>query len=424
LLRSALILLAFAAGAPLQAQLGSRDPEFAKIPFDAWIAAGKQAVFKWNIHLTKPQLSVHQRLFAEVEVIIDGVELAKRRGQGQFVIFVQIKDSSGVSYQDHGNIDLQKVEESVKASNITFSDTAFFLPGDYSMDVALYATGTKEYAVKKSTLHVAPLIGDPLTGSWSGLPPVEFRPVSEPPDSWFLPRLKGRVQLNAAPQHPQQIELIANITPSERDSGSLRIQDRNLSFLIPALKVFAQTEFRNASLSVSLIDMVKQKIPFHQENVTTLDWLSMRSSLAAADPGVIDVKSLEKSMQKARFFIREINKRVGETPSSKVLIILSTAVAFGSEQDLEPLHLETPTDAKVFYLRYQAEPARVYYGPQQPVSRRRGGRMPGQNISLIGPPVDQLAPVLKALAPKVFDVKSPIELRKAIAAILKEISAL
>jgi hypothetical protein len=410
------------AAAPLLAQGDRLDREFRAIPFNEWVASGKPGSFKWSMKLTKPQLSVHQRLISQMEVLVDGAELAKRRGQGEFVFFLQIRDAKDHIYQDHGNIDLGKVEEAVKASNITFSDAAFFLPGNYRVDVALYATATKEYGVRRATLHVAPLAADPFAASWSKLPAVEFRPHEEPPDSWYLPGLQGRVQLTSSPRKPLQIELIANITPSERDSGSLRVQDRNMSFLVPALKVLAQTEFTNSSVNVSLADLVRHKITFRQENVSELDWPRMRVALAGADPGVIDVKSLEKRQQKARFFMREINKRVGEKPSSRVLIILSSAVTFGYGEDLEPLLLETPTDCRVYYIRFQAEPARVVYGPQQSAYRRRRGPMPGQNISLIGTGVDQLAPMLKALSPKVFDVKSALEVRRALASILNDIA--
>ena len=417
------IVLAVAA-VPLLAQRDWRDREFRGIPFDEWVAGGKPGTFKWSMRVTKPQLSVHQRLFSQVEVVVDGGELAKRRGQGQFLFFVQITDANNHIYQDHGNIDLEKVEEGVKASNITFSDTAFFLPGLYRVDVALYATATKEYGVRKASLHVSPLAADPLAASWRDLPAVEVRPHEEPPDSWYLPTVRGRVQLSATPRRPLQIELIANITPSERESGSLRVQDRNLSFLLPALKVLAQTEFKNSSLNVSLADLVRQKITFRQENAGDLDWPLMKIALAAADPGIIDVKSLEKRQQKARFFMREINKRVGENPSSRVLIILSSSVTFGSGEDLEPLRLETPTDCRVYYIRFQAEPARMVYGPQQQVGRRRRGTGPGQNIGLISPDADQLAPMLKALSPKVFDVKSALEVRRALAAILNDIAGI
>ncbi len=420
-----LILISFAAAAaPSQAQGNWRDREFRGIPFEEWVASGKPGTFKWSMHLTKPQLSVHQRLFSQVEVVVDGTELAKRRGQGQFVFFVQITDAKNHVYQDHGNIDLEKVEDGVKASNITFSEIAFFLPGEYRVDVALYATGTKEYGVRKASLRVSPLAADPLAASWKNLPAVEIRPHDEPPDSWYLPALKGRVKLSASPRQPLQIELIANITPSERESGSLRVQDRNLGFLLPALKVLAQTEFKNSSVNVSLADLVRQKITFRQENVSDLDWPRMRDSLAAADPGIIDVKSLEKRQQKARFFMREINKRVGEKPSSRVLIILSSSVTFGAGEDLEPLRLETPTGCHVYYIRFQSEPARMVYGPQTLPGRRRRGPGFGENISLVSPGVDQLAPMLKALSPKVFDVKSAIEMRRALASILNDIAAI
>ena len=236
--------------------------------------------------------------------------------------------------------------------------------------------------------------------------------------------MKGRVQLSASPRQPLQIELIANITPSERESGSLHVQDRNLGFLLPVLKVLAQADFKNSSVNVSLADLVRQKITFRQEDVSDLDWPRMKSSLAAADPGVIDVKSLEKRQQKARFFMREINKRVGEKPSSRVLIILSSSVTFGLGEDLEPLRLETPTDCRVYYIRFQAEQPRVAYGQPQLLGRRRRGQGTGPNPTLISPDADQLAPMLKALSPKVFEVKSAIEVRRALAAILNDIASI
>lgn len=417
----AFTFIAFVSAAMLPAQGNMRDRDFQNVPFDEWVASAKPGAFKWSMHVTKPQLSVHQRLFSQVEVVVDGGELAKRRGQGQFVFFIQITDAQKHIYQDHGNIDLEKLEEGVKASNITFSETAFFLPGDYRVDVALYATATKEYGVRKTSLRVSPLPADPFAASWRDLPPVEIRPHDEPPDSWYMPTLKGRVKLSASPRQPLQIELIANITPSERESASHSAQDRNLGFLLPTLKVLAQTEFKNSSVNVSLADLERQKITFRQENVIDLDWPRMKESLAGADPGVIDVKSLEKHQQKARFFMREINKRVGEQRSSRVLIILSSSVTFGSGEDLEPLRLETPAGCRVYYIRFQAEPARVVYGPPQHPGRRRG-MGPGANPNLIGPAADQLAPMLKALSPKVFDVKSAVEMRRALASILNGIA--
>ncbi len=425
-LRPALLFISVAALTTALAAEPGRDPEFARVPFDEWVAQGKPGPFKWSFHVSKPQLSVHQRMFASTEVLIDGIELAKRRGQGKFVIFVQIKDANDKIYQDHGDIDLEKVEEAVKSSNITFTDSAFYLPGEYRVEVAIYCAATKEFGVRKTTLHVAAPLGDiALVNSWRDLPPVEIRPVAEPPDSWFLPSIKGRVHFTATPKTPLLIDLVANITPSEHESGSLHIQDRNLSFLIPALKVLAHSEYGRASVNTSLVDLVRQKVTFLQEKVTKLDWLGMRSALASADPGIIDVKTLEKQQQKVRFFLREINKRVGEKPSSRVLVILSSAVTFGRGEEMEPLHLETPTDCRVYYIRYQAEGARLLYGPQPPMGRRRrGGPIGGGGPTLISPEADQLAPMLKALSPKIFDVKSAADLRKAIGTIMTDISGM
>src|ERR1700676_4844413 len=73
-------------------QLGSRDPAFAKVPFDQWFNNAAQTRMKWTAHISRPDLSVHQRLITNVEVYVDGAELARRSGKGQFVMFVQFTD--------------------------------------------------------------------------------------------------------------------------------------------------------------------------------------------------------------------------------------------------------------------------------------------------------------------------------------------
>src|SRR5207245_253474 len=159
---------------------GSADPEFASVPFDKWLTGADQAPIKWTARMLPAGLSSFQRLLAGIEIKVDGADLARRRGEGQLMIFVQLTDEKGATYQDHGAIGLAKVEEGLKSSDVVYTESVFVLPGDYRVAIAIFDTATKEHASRKDKLHVPPLKNDPLPGSWRDLPPVEFRPVAEP----------------------------------------------------------------------------------------------------------------------------------------------------------------------------------------------------------------------------------------------------
>src|SRR5438105_4661314 len=120
-----------AACAGMFAQRGSLDPEFAKVPFGDWFEGGEQARMKWSASVSRPHLSVHQRLMVEVRITVDGAELARRRGNGELLMLMQFKDSEGRLYQDHGSMDLEKVEDAIRTEDVIYNQRAFVLPGDY-----------------------------------------------------------------------------------------------------------------------------------------------------------------------------------------------------------------------------------------------------------------------------------------------------
>ena len=351
------MLLGVSAVSRILAQRGSADPEFAKVPFEQWLSGAGQAQIKWTARILPATLSSFQRLLAGIEVRVDGAELARRRGEGQLMIFVQLSDETGAAWQDHGTIDLEKVEAGLKSSDVLYTESAFVLPGDYRVAIAIFDTATGEHSVRKDKLHVAPLKNDPLPQAWRDLPPVEFRPAAEPPDSWFLPTLTGRLYLPLEVKRPIRIDVFVNLTPSERVSGSLRARDRNLGALLPALKTISQIDSTNASLNVTLLDLSRRRVIFHQEQVRELDWPAMKTSIEEADPGTIDVKSLADRRHNAEFFVTEVSRRIDprqSTPPARVVIVLSSPVAFEPGEDLRPIQIAPAPDCRVFYFRFHA----------------------------------------------------------------------
>ena len=428
-------LLVGGSGAIL-AQNGSPDPAFKNIPFDRWVDEGDEAHIRWTARVLPVELSNHQRLEAKIEIQVDGNELVQRRGKGFLVALVQFSDSENRVYQTHEAIDLQLVKEDTAKSIVAYTPAAFVIPGDYRISLAIFDSATGEHSGMRLPLHVAPLKKDPLPESWSGLPPVEILPAAQSPDDLFLPKTTGRLRLPLETHRPVRIEILVNASPvsAGEPARTEQVSNRSLSSLIPALKVLAQTDVRNGTLNVAVLDLTTQHVIFQQAALHDLDWQKLGPALKEAGPNKIDLHALENRRQNAQFFVSQVRKRVddGEPKTTSeplpVLIVLSGPMAFDSGEDLHPVELEGKPDAKVFYIRYHSIPPRQVTNPFMDESRR-GRRspwpqQPGRGPAAMSEPVDSLEHTLKPLQPHLFDVYTAAEFRKALSNLFDEISRL
>jgi hypothetical protein len=406
---AAMLSLFAQAGSP-----GLTDPVFSTIPFDQWLSRTGETQMHWSVRVSQPELSSHQRLAVNIEVQVDGAELARRRGEGQFMVLVQLVDEQNHTWQNHQELDLEQIQEQIKASNGLFTQSFFILPGKYRVSVAVFDNATGEHSVIQRNLHVAPLKNDPLPEMWRDLPAVEFLSPDSSSDRWYLPSVTGRLRLPVETRHPVDVDLLVNLTPSERLSASTRIRNRNLDALIPATKVLSQTAWPNSTFNLEFLDLARRRVAFRQDKMQTLDWPRAKSALDSANPGVIDVRSLGNRSYSADFFVNRIARRIGarqEAGTTRVVIILSALVFFEPGVEMRPIGIAPRPDVKVIYIRYQ---------PRQPSSFNSDGR-PRRNY-ILGP--DELEPLLRPLEPRLFDVATPEQFRKSLALILDEIAKL
>jgi len=199
-----------------------------------------------------------------------------------------------------------------------------------------------------------------------------------------------------------------NITPSERASGSLRIFRRNMSVLVPALKILAGMEVPNGSLDVTLLDLTRQKT-WEQIGARGLDWKKMREPLADAQPGVIDAQSLAAKAGMARFFRDQVLVRATaarDRDELSIVIVLSAPAFLDRQLRLEPAALERDPNRRIFYLRYRP----VFLHP-----------VADGSVAALPLPSDDLEHALKTLDARVLTASSPEEFRKAVAAMLSDI---
>jgi hypothetical protein len=402
----------------------------AKPSIDQWLSEGNhQGPFKWTARALPVVLSNHQRLLARFQIQIDGADAAKRRGEGRFTFFFRLTDSQGRVFEDHNDYDLQAVEEGIKASELMCTDSAFVLPGDYQVAYAILDTATGEHVVRKDKLHVAPLHIEPLPQSWRGLPAVEFVPIKDKPQIWLLPDIVGRLNLPVSNRRPVRVDVLMNLTPAEQMHGQFGIQDQNLAVLFPALKALTQMTGDKLSINISLLDLARRRVAFHQENVQTPDWEKIGESLAEPTSASIDVGSLAKRARIAAFFGEQIEKSF-QKPGACAVIVLTAPMNFDTPQDLEGLALNPSPDCTVFYIRRQVQLQNPAFTGSPLGGRRRGYAGPRAPMGTPPPEIprrpinDQLESILKPLAPHLFDAFTPEDFRRDLAAIIAAIGSL
>jgi hypothetical protein len=405
------LVLAFSTIPGLHAEGGFRDPAFDAVPFDQWLNETNQAHFHWSVHVSAPVLSAHQRLAVNLDIQVDGADLAKRRGEGRLLVFVQLADNENRPWQNHQEFDLERLEnDALKAKNAIFSQAFFAVPGDYQLSAALFDSATGEHSVIQRRLHINWLRHDPFPDLWRDLPAVEFFTADAPPDRWYLPSIVGRLKLAVATRHPMDIDVLVNLTPSERFSASTRVQNRNLDALIPTAKVLSQIDWRDSKLNLELLDLARRRVAYRQDNLRSIDWPSARVALDKANPGIIDVKSLANRRFSADFFINRIARKA-VTPKPRVVIILSASVFFEPGVEMRPIELAARPDLTLIYIRYQPRPPAMF--------------LPDGSVRRSAPVGhDELESLLKPLAPRLFEVDSPEQLRRSLAVILDQIAKL
>lgn len=403
------------------------------IRFEKWKAEGPSAQIKWVLKAPPVTLSAHQRLISRIEFAVDGKEAEKRRGRGELVIFVELTDAASHRWRTHEVFDLTRVPEGAKTGRILFSQDAFVLPGDYKLALAVCDSHTQEHSFLERTVHVAPLRGDPLPHAWRDLPAVEFVRVLEPPDNWFQPYIRGRLRLAASTRHPVHLDIIVNMPPSERAAGSLRVFRRNMSVLLPSLKVLAGINLTEteSQVDVTVLDLTTRRV--WEQGITTrittqpprpLNWQKMRTPFSSSNPGIIDAQSLAGKAEMLRFFRDQVTEKLnahfdgdGDKAPLRAVIVLSAPVFLEQQYKVETARLGKDPNRRLYYLRYRPlPPVRLNFdsgdGSAEPLAMARAM------------PADNMEHIVKALAGRLFSVQNPAEFRKALATILAELSRL
>jgi hypothetical protein len=390
-----LILLGLSAGVRAVADTGVQDAVFDRVPFDRWSAEGNQSSLPWTIEFDAPELSSHQRLFAGVRITVEGRKLAKHGLQKQLLALVQFEGSDGRIWRTHSSL------KRGASGDISFIQNAFVLPGDYVVAVAICDAAGLQHSFARKKMHVSPLKADPLSGSWEGSP-----------DTWFLPEIGSRLQLPVQTRHPVHIDVLLNTTPADRPSDRIGEMRRNMSALIPPLKVISQMNLTSGSMDLAFLDLAGRK------ETAVRNWDDMKVFFTASNPAIIDVKALDGRWKMTNFFLERVTQRI---EAQHVVIVLSGPAFFEDQEEMETLALPQGLTPRVFYIRCRFIPLSV----REPRPRPRPGvrPRPPQRFAF-ALPLDDLERPLDSPGARIFDVISAEQFRRVLAGVMGQIAKL
>jgi|GEM_PF-5028941 len=397
--KSLAIAISFFLGAANLLLAQSKISPFEKYPFTRWAQEGKRTQIPWKIHVNSVGLSMHQRLQAHVEVKLDGREVVKRTGRGELLVFLEIQDAAGKAFQNDSLLDLHDLKPDIDKQDITISWTAFILPGNYQVKLALYCSGTEERNFDVHPFHVNSVHEADMASEWEHLPSVEYWGTVDTPDSFFVPAVDGKLNLLAGnPGHKTDIDILVNVTNPKAEKQAV---------LVPILKTFSQVTVQQGHMNITTFDLVHHQENPLQENAHPLDWAKLKDIFHQTDASVINVKDLQDRDQAASFFREEVYRHVaaaaeGPQDTAHVIVIIGGPQYFINQADWKSIVLRPSANTTVYYVRF----AWMVPSPKRRV--------------MVDISHDDVPKLLSPLKLHVFTIYNPMDLHKALASILHD----
>jgi hypothetical protein len=370
------------------------------ISISDWLNAGEHAEIPWRVSVRSPSLRVDQRLEVLYTARISAKDL-NRSGQDHELFLVSRISTPDDEWLNEPYILRHAVEgELPKDVHAEFVVRIAVQPGDYVLWTVLYDRKTGKHNVAKRRVHVPEVRGDPLPELYSLMPLVEFSENSEsdPDGDGFL---SSQLYLPVRNKRPLNVELISMLSPPEQWTGRTRLMRAHNDTTLGALAALSQMDLMEGSLSITGLDLARRQVMFEQRGFRTIEWSSLLEAMKKAQSPNISAEALQGSKNNGAFFREFLNDRLtGDPPADdgmRVIIVVTSSQMFESGSDLRPLQIEGDCNCRLYYLRFRLNLNDVF---------------------------DQLDRLMKPLRPRIFNLITARDLRKAIAEIVQDLRKL
>ena len=367
------------------------------IPISDWLNVGEHSEIPWTFSVREPYLRVDQRLEVPYIARISGKDL-NRSGDNHELFLVNRISSLEGEWLNEPNIVRHTVEANLPNNvRAEFQMHVVVQPGEYTLWAVLYDRKTGKHNVAKRRLRVPELRSDPLPDLYRRMPLVEFPAVDES-NSDETGFVNGQLYLPVRNKRPLQVELISMLSPPEQWTGRARVVHAHNDDTLGALSALSQMDLTDGSLSIAGLDLARRRVMFEQKDFQRVEWASLVQAMKKAQSPDISAEALQGSKNNGAFFREYLSQRLSDDSTvadgMRVMIVVTSSQLFESGSDLRPLQIEGDCNCRVYYLRFRLNISDVF---------------------------DQLERFMKPLRPRVFNLITARDLRKAIAEIVQDL---
>lgn len=387
----------------------SRLPE---LPFEKWMAEGEREEIDWTVTVSRPRLSVSQRMIVFLTVSVGGKQVARSGPRHEYFFLVGVREREASWWPERGLVAARVDTPISRRDELQFNQQVYLLPGEYTLGLVLFDRVTGQRSTAQKKLRVPPLKNDPLPDASRTLPRVEFLQPERAVLRGVPEEIRSEMWLPVTSRRRLELEVIVNFTPTVELTGRRRGQEQNLGLMIGMLRVLSQLEPANGSLHLAALDLERQRVAFEQRNARELDFAALRRAMASLNPNVVNVRDLSRRLENPAFFRDYVGQRLraplehpaadgsdgsSNPPPMRVLILASSLVQFEYRSNLTPLPAIPDCNCRIYHLQYRLGFGNVW---------------------------DDIPRLLANQKVKRFTLNNPEDFRRALARILTELRAL
>jgi hypothetical protein len=370
------------------------------IPISDWLNAGEHADIPWSFIVGQPQLRVDQRLEVAYTARLSGKNLNRSGPNHELFLISRISTPDGEWLNEPQIVRHRQDEAIPNHVRVEFLMHVAVQPGDYTLWAVLYDRKTGKHNLARRHFRVPEIRNDPLPDLYRRMALAEFPDATDDNGSEFT-GVTSRLYLPVRNKRPLQVELISMLSPPEQWTGRTRLVRAHNDATIGALAALSQMELAEGSLSITGLDLIRRQVIFEQRDFKNVHWTSFIDAMKRAQSPDISMEALQGSRTNGAFFREFLNQRLNaDSPAAdamRVIIVVTSSRLFESGSDLRPLQIEGDCNCRVYYLRFRLNINDVF---------------------------DQLDRLMKPLRPRIFNLITARDLRKAIAEIVDELGRL
>src|SRR5207247_9838058 len=166
------------------------------------------------------------------------------------------------------------------------------------------------------------------------------QPKPEGLDALHRPNIEEGMTLPGKKSQQIHMEILENVTPYPSERRRPKLYTDRLSVFLPILKTFAQLRIENGTAGVLLLDFIRRRVIYEQQDIRQgqVSWADLKDAMAADSAAAVDVHDLEQGEEFGQFFWSEMAGRLedaGSDGSMRVFIVISGPMEIGFRKPIE-----------------------------------------------------------------------------------------